>query len=67
MFVGFDVKDGAALYDTQASAIERAKVMIQWSDDPNAKVMVHRTKIPLWLAHLVRGTPFEWIGYKEAL
>ena len=65
MFVGLDTKDGAELYDTRDAAIERAKMMVQWGDDPEAKVMVHRTKIPLWLAHLVRGTRLEWIGYTE--
>lgn len=67
MFIGFDEKDGAALYDTQEAAIERARQMIQWGDDPDAKVMVHRKWVPLWIAHLVQETSLEWVGYKEAL
>lgn len=66
MFIGFDEKDGAALYDTQEAAIERARQMIQWGDDPDAKVMVHRKWVPLWIAHLVQETSLEWVGYKEA-
>ena len=64
MFVGFDEKDGAPLYDSKEAAIERAKMMVKWTD-PDAKIIVHREYIPLWLAHLVRETPFEWVGYKE--
>ena len=66
MFIGFDEKDGAALYDTHEAAIERARQMIQWGDDPDAKVMVHREWVPLWIAHLVQETSLEWVGYKEA-
>ena len=66
MFVGFDKKDGSALYETQEAAIERARQMIQWGDDPDAKVMVHRKWVPLWIAHLVQETSLEWVGYKEA-
>ena len=66
MFKGFDEKDGSALYDTKESAIERAKMLVAWSDDPNAKVWVQKEGIPLWLAHLVKDTPLEWIGYREA-
>ena len=63
-FVGFDEKDGAALYDTKDAAIERAKQMQQWCD-PDAKILLHREWIPLWFAHLVQGTRLEWMGYKE--
>lgn len=65
MFIGFDEKDGAALYDSKESAIERAKILRAWGSDPDVKILVHREEIPLWLAHLVRGTWFQWIGYKE--
>ena len=64
MFVGFDEKDGAPLYDSKEAAIERAKMMQKWYD-PDAKIMVLRTRFPLWLAHLVQETPLEWIAYKE--
>lgn len=64
MFKGFD-RDGAALYDTKEAAIERAKMLLRWDPDPESKIMVHRKRIPLWFAHLVRGTFLEWIGYKE--
>ena len=64
MFVGFDEKDGAPLYDSKEAAIERAKMIQKWHD-PDARIIVHREYIPLWLAHLVRETPFEWVGYKE--
>ena len=65
MFTGFSEKDGAALYDTKEAAIERAKMMRQWDNNPTAAIMVHRKRIPLWLAHLVRETPLEWIGYRK--
>jgi len=66
MFVGFDPEDGAPLYDTKEAAIERARQMIQWGDDPEAKIMLRRSWIPRWLARFVRGTQFDWIGYFEA-
>lgn len=65
MFTGFDKKDGAALYDTKESAIERAKMLKAWDDDPNIKILVHRKKVPLWFAHLVQGTWFEGLAYEE--
>lgn len=64
MFTGFDEKDGAPLFDTKESAIERAKMMRMWNN-PDAKIMVHRQWVPLWLAHLVQETWFRWIGYSE--
>ena len=64
-FTRFDEKDGAPLYDTKEAAIERAKMMKTWGDDPNARIFVHRKQVPLWFAHLVQGTPFEWLAYKE--
>ena len=65
MFTGFDPKDGAALYDTKESAIERAKMIKAWDNDPNAKIFIHRKNIPLWFAHLVQGTWFERLAYEE--
>jgi len=64
MFKGLD-KDGAETYDTKENAIERAKMMIEWQGDSTDKIMVHRHGVPLWLAHLVRETRLEWIGYEE--
>lgn len=63
-FKRFDEK-GDALYDTKESAIERAKMMKAWGNDPDAKIMLHRKSVPLWFAHLVRQTPFEWLAYTE--
>jgi hypothetical protein len=63
-FTGFDV-DGSALYDTKEAAIERAKMLKAWDSDPDTKIMVHRKRVPLWFAHLVRETCFEWLAYKE--
>jgi hypothetical protein len=65
VFTGFDKKDGAALFDTKESAIERAKMLVQWGDDPAARIMVHRKRVPLWLAHLVRGTFLQRLAYRE--
>lgn len=65
MFVGLDPKDGAALYDTKQAAIERAKMLVSWGSDPDAKIMIHRKYVPLWLAHLVQETSLEFIGYKQ--
>ena len=67
MFKGLDEKDGAELYDTKEAAIERAKILKQWGDDPDARIMVHRKRIPLWFAHLVKETWLEWIGYEEVV
>ena len=64
-FTGFDEKDGEPLYDTKESAIERAKMMKTWRDDPDAKIFVHRKSIPLWFAHLVQETRFQWLAYEE--
>lgn len=66
MFTGWDDSDGAALYDTKESALERAKMMRVWGSDPNAKIFIQRKKVPLWFAHLVRETWFEWLAYTEA-
>lgn len=65
MFTGFDKKDGAALYDTKESAIERARMLKKWDPDPNCKIFIHRKQVPLWFAHLVQETPFQWLAYKE--
>jgi hypothetical protein len=65
VFKGFDEKDGEPLYDTKESAIERAKMMRTWGDDPSAKIFVHRKQVPLWLAHIVRDTPFRFLAYTE--
>jgi len=64
-FTGFDEKDGAPLYDTKEAAIERAKQMIAWSEDLETTVFVHRKSVPLWLAHLVRETPLQWLAYTK--
>jgi len=65
MFVGFSEKDGEALYDSEESAIERAKAMRTW-DCSDAKVMVQRYKwMPSWFIHLFRDTRFEILVYIE--
>ncbi len=64
-FAGFDPKDGAPLYDTKEAAIERAKQMVAWGGDPDAKVLVHRKGVPLWFAHWVRDTWFWWLAYTK--
>lgn len=63
MFIGFD-EDGADLYETKESAISRALVLKAWSKDPDIKIMVMK-EVPLWFAHLVKGTWFEFLGYEE--
>lgn len=65
-FTGLDPKDGEPLYDTLDSAIERAKMMKAWDPDPNTKIFIHRKRVPLWFAHLVRETPLQWLAYMEA-
>lgn len=62
-FVGFDEEDGAPLYDTKEAAIERAKQMKTWGDDPKAQIWVHRKSIPLWFAHLVQETWLVRLAY----
>lgn len=62
-FLGFDEKDGSALYDTKEAAITRAKQMKEWCGDPEVEIWIHRTWVPLWLCHLVRETSLQWIGY----
>lgn len=64
-FTGFDKKDGAALFDTKESAIERAKILKAWDSDPGTKIFVHRKRVPLWLAHLLQETPLQWLAYSE--
>ena len=64
-FAGFSEEDGEPLYDTKESAIERAKMMVAWGDDPDAKIFVHRKCVPLWFAHLVHDTPLQWLAYTE--
>jgi hypothetical protein len=64
-FTRFDEKDGAALYDTKESAIERAKMLKAWDNDPNTKIFIHRKWVPLWFAHFVQDTPLQWIAYEE--
>ena len=64
-FKGFDPKDGEPLYDTKEAAIERAKQMMAWGGDPDAKILVHRKGVPLWFAHLVAETWFWRLAYTE--
>jgi len=64
-FTGWDEKDGEPLYDTKEAAIERAMQMKIWDNDPDAKIMIHRKGVPLWFAHLVQETWFEWLAYTE--
>ena len=63
MFLGFDEK-GTPLYDTRDAAIERAKQIRQYGDDPDAQILICREQVPYWLRYLVRNTRLEWIGYK---
>jgi hypothetical protein len=46
MFVGFDEKNGEALYDTKEAAIERAKQLRTWCGDPNDRILVSRKWAP---------------------
>lgn len=62
-FVGF-TEDGEATYDTQEAAIERAKMIREWSKEP-MKIFVHRKWVPLWFAHLVQNTRLDFLAYKE--
>jgi hypothetical protein len=66
-FKGFDEKDGAPLYDTLESALERVKMLRAWSDNPDAKIKIsiHRKREPWWFANLVRDTWLERLAYKE--
>lgn len=65
-FTGFDPKDGEPLFDTRAAAIERARMMKKWDPDENTKIFILRSKkIPLWFAHLLQDTPFQWLAYRE--
>ena len=64
-FKGFDPKDGAPMYDTKESAIERAKQLVTWGGHPDAKILVHRKSVPLWFAHLVAETWFWRLAYTE--
>lgn len=63
-FKGFS-KDGEPLYDTKEAAIERAKQLVAWSDEPDTKIMVHRKHVPLWFARLVEFTPFDFLAFSE--
>jgi hypothetical protein len=63
MFKGLH-KDGDPLFDSQESAIEYAKMKVQWSE-PGTKIMVQRPRIPLWFCHLVQETRFEFLAYTE--
>jgi hypothetical protein len=62
-FQGFDEKDGEPLYDTKEAAIERAKQMRTWSGEPDVQIWIHRKRVPLWFAHLIRNTPLRWLAY----
>lgn len=64
-FTGFSEEDGEPSYDTRESAIERAKQMRTFGNNPRATIMVHRKWLPLWFAHLVKNTPLEFLGYEE--
>ena len=60
MFVGFN-KNGEDLYDTKEAAIDRAKMLI--AHNGPADILVQKEEIPLWFAHLVKGTWFERFAY----
>lgn len=62
-FVCFD-PNGAAVYDTEEAAIERARQIaaFEWSE---ALIWVQRKYVPLWLAHLLRDTPLGFLAYRE--
>jgi hypothetical protein len=60
-FIGFD-KNGEALYDTKDAAIERALMMAKFRNF-KGKILIQRN-VPMWFAHLVKGTIFEKLGYR---
>lgn len=64
MFKGNDV-DGAELYETKEEAIARAKILKAWDGDPTSEIMVHKSGVPLWFAHLVKNTWFEHLAYTK--
>ena len=64
MFTGFDEK-GDALFDTKASAIERAEMLKAWDTDPDVRILVLREWLPPWFGHLVRNTWLEKLAYAE--
>ena len=51
-----------AFAGTKQEVIERAKILKMWND-PTAQIKVQKDEIPLWFAHLVRGTWFEFLAY----
>lgn len=65
MFKGIDESDGAELYSSKEEAIARARMRRDWDGDPDSKVMMQRSGVPLWFAHLVRETPLEFLAYRE--
>lgn len=60
-FIGFS-EDGEARYDSEESAIERAKQMAAFDGD--STIFVQRKYAPLWLARLLRGSFLEFIAYR---
>lgn len=50
--------------DTKEACIARVKQMQQYQEElRDYAVMIQRDRCPNWLAHLVRETPLEFIGY----
>lgn len=64
MFIGFG-DDGEPRYDSKESAIERAQQLIKWEGESEDKIFVTRDWVPLWFAHVVRGTFFQRLAYYE--
>jgi len=64
-FKGFDPKDGTPLYDSLESAIERAKQLCTWDNNPDAKIFIPRLWVPTRIRHFFQNTWFDWICYKE--
>ena len=63
MFTGFD-EDGDPLFDSREAAIKFARMKVQWGNQ-DTKIMVQKERVPLWFAHLVKETWFEFLAYKE--
>lgn len=64
MFSGFD-EDGSACYNSKEAALERAKMIQAWNPEIKYLIFTQRDNVPLWFAHLVRGTMFEFLAYRE--
>lgn len=59
-------ENGEPTYDTKDAAIERAKQMRKWDNNPDAKIMVQKYKwMPSWFMHIFKDTCLEKLVYYE--